>query len=41
MWAVGFYGVLFGTLMLVLSARLRRAGETPAAAEPEAPPKAA
>ena len=42
MWAVGFFGVVFGTLELVLSARLRRAGERPEAAEEEqAPPRAA
>jgi uncharacterized membrane protein HdeD (DUF308 family) len=41
MWAVGAFGVASGTVLLVLSARLRRAGEAPSAAEPEARPRAA
>jgi uncharacterized membrane protein HdeD (DUF308 family) len=41
MWAVGFFGVASGTVLLVLSSRLRRAGEAPSAAEPEARPRAA
>ena len=42
MWAVGIFGVVFGTLLIVLSARLRRSGEsTEAVEEEEAPPRAA
>jgi uncharacterized membrane protein HdeD (DUF308 family) len=41
MWAVGVYGLAFGTMLLVLSARLKRAGEPPAEVESQAPPRAA
>jgi uncharacterized membrane protein HdeD (DUF308 family) len=39
MWAVGIYGLVFGSMLVALSFRLRRAGET--RAEREAPPRAA
>jgi uncharacterized membrane protein HdeD (DUF308 family) len=41
MWAVGIYGVIFGSVMVALGARLARAGEALIAAEPEAHPRAA
>jgi uncharacterized membrane protein HdeD (DUF308 family) len=40
MWAVGIYGLVFGSIMVAFSMRLRRAGELPAA-EAEAPRRAA
>jgi uncharacterized membrane protein HdeD (DUF308 family) len=39
MWAVGIYGLVFGSMLVALSFRLRRAGEV--GAEEEAPPRAA
>jgi uncharacterized membrane protein HdeD (DUF308 family) len=39
MWAVGIYGLVYGSMLLGLSIRLRRAGEWPRAEE--APPRAA
>jgi uncharacterized membrane protein HdeD (DUF308 family) len=40
MWAVGIYGLVFGSLLVALSIRLRHAGDLPAEAE-EAPRRAA
>lgn len=40
MWAVGIFGLVYGTMMVVLSVRLRRAGEVPPA-ETETRPRAA
>src|SRR5262245_13209714 len=39
MWAVGIYGLIFGSMLIGLSIRLRHAGDLPEAQE--APPKAA
>jgi uncharacterized membrane protein HdeD (DUF308 family) len=39
MWAVGIYGLVFGSMLIGLSIRLRHAGDQPVAQE--APPKAA
>jgi uncharacterized membrane protein HdeD (DUF308 family) len=41
MWAIGIYAIVMGTMLVALSAGLRRAGETPSAEEPEARPRAA
>jgi uncharacterized membrane protein HdeD (DUF308 family) len=42
MWAVGFYGLVLGGMLLALAIRLRHAGDLPeAAAEEQAPPRAA
>jgi len=39
MWALGIYGLIFGSMLVALSFRLRRAGEV--RAEEQAPPRAA
>jgi uncharacterized membrane protein HdeD (DUF308 family) len=41
MWAVGVYGLVFGTMLVGLSIRLRRVGKLPPTAAEQVPPKAA
>jgi len=40
MWAIGIYGLIFGSMLIALSIRLRHAGDLPVAEE-EAPRRAA